>query len=322
MKKLGRYQTARKLLIFWCLFIGVGAVAGAIGMLVRPDGSALGMQALLPYFQVLPLSDLLYRNFVFPGIALLCVNGIPNLVAAALLLRKKRAGILCGGIFGVTLMLWITIQFVIFPFNFMSTAYFVFGFLQAVTGYTAWVFERQEQFAVDIADYPGIGRDPSRLVVYFSRMGYTKKEALEEANRTGAEVYEIRAAERTEGTAGFWWCGRYGMHRWEMPVEKIEADLSAYAHVTICSPIWVFHLSAPVRCFCRITRGKIKEADYILVHYQKALYQNAAKEMDRLLGLEGGNATSVCCRRGKSLSRVFLPGQKAVGKSGRLDTAV
>ncbi len=37
----------------------------------------------------------------------------------------------------MTLMLWICIQFYMFPPNFMSTAYFIFGLLQAVTGYAA-----------------------------------------------------------------------------------------------------------------------------------------------------------------------------------------
>lgn len=56
---------------------------------------------------------------------------------------------------------------------------------------------------MDAAAYPHIGTDPRRLVVYFSRMGYVKKPALEEAERTGAAVYEIRSTERTEGTHDF-----------------------------------------------------------------------------------------------------------------------
>ena len=51
--------------------------------------------------------------------------------AASLLLAKKNAGITLGGLFGVTLMLWIRIQFYMFPLNFMSTIYFMFGFAQA-----------------------------------------------------------------------------------------------------------------------------------------------------------------------------------------------
>ena len=138
----------------------------------------------------------------------------------------------------------------------MSTVYFLFGLAQAVTGYAAYVFERQEAFQVRREEYPNIGTNPRRLVVFFSRMGYVEKIAYEEANRTGAAVYEIRAAERTEGTLGFWWCGRYGMHRWKMPIVPIDVDLTQYEHVTVCSPIWVFGLAAPVRSFCEPAAGR------------------------------------------------------------------
>lgn len=197
------------------------------------------------------------------------------------------------------LMLWICIQFYMFPRNFMSTSYFIFGFLQAVTGYMAWVFCRQESFTVSEGDYPNVGTNPRRLVVYFSRMGYTRKLALEEANRTGAMVYEIRATERTAGTLGFWWRGRFGMHRWPMPIEEIPLELTQFDHVTVCSPIWVFHLASPVRAFCQAAEGDIREADYVLVHHQKNPYWNTAREMDRLLGLRDSPAVSVCCREGR-----------------------
>jgi hypothetical protein len=54
-------------------------------------------------------------------------------------------GVLLGGIFGITLMLWIGIQFYMFPLNFMSTAYFIFGLCQAVTGFMAWMLLHREE---------------------------------------------------------------------------------------------------------------------------------------------------------------------------------
>ena len=294
-----RFETARKWLIFWALFIGIGAVGGAACMLAAPDGSLLGMDGMLPYFQKLPFADVVFQDFLFSGFALLIVNGLTNLTAAGLLLARKKIGIVLGGVFGVTLMLWICIQFYMFPLNVMSTLYFIFGLAQACTGYAAWVFYQQEQFTVRPEDYPNVGSNPRRLVVYFSRMGYGKKLALEEANRPGAELYEIRSTERTQGTLGFWWCGRYGMHHWAMPIEPIAVDLTAYDHVTICSPIWVFALAAPVRAFCQAAAGQVKEVDYILVHHNNSPYENAAREMDELLGLHRTGLRSVCCRKGR-----------------------
>ena len=213
-----RALRARNWLLFWTLFIGLGAVAGAAAMLLDPSGKALGMDAMLPYFQVLPLAETVFQDFTYSGWALLLGNCLTNLTAAGLLLRKKPAEVILGGIFGITLMLWICIQFYMFPLNFMSTAYFLFGAVQAATGYAAWVFAKQEAFRVDPKDYKNVGTDPRRLVVYFSRMGYVRKMAYEAADRTGAEIYEIMSTERTAGTLGFWWCGRYGMHRWPMPI--------------------------------------------------------------------------------------------------------
>ncbi len=303
MKTKSRYNTARRFLIFWTLFIGLGAVAGASGMLLDPTGKSMGMDAMLPYFQVLPFAEVVFQDFTFSGVSLLIVNGLTNLTAAVLLLLKKKSGVILGGLFGVTLMLWICIQFYMFPLNFMSTAYFIFGLCQAATGYAAWVFQKQEAFAVNRADYPNIGTNPKRLVVFLSRMGYVRKKAYEEADRTGAKVYEILPTEHYLGTTGFWWCGRFAMHRWDMPIEPVNLDLSAYEHVTICSPIWVFALAAPVRCFCRKAAGKIREADYILVHHTGSTYDNAAREMDSLLGITHTAFRSIQCKKGNYKER-------------------
>lgn len=88
------------------------------------------------------------------------------------------------------------------------------------------------------------------------------------------------------------------MHKWAMPIQPVDIDLPAYRHVTICSPIWVFALAAPVRSFCKAAAGQIREADYILVHHQKDTYENAAEEMDRLLGVTHTSLRSIQCREG------------------------
>ncbi|MGN1235257.1 MAG: hypothetical protein ACI4U2_04700, partial [Christensenellaceae bacterium] len=152
---------------------------------------------------------------------------------------------------------------------------------------------------VEETDYPAIGTNGKRLVVYFSRMGYVKRQAYEAANRLGAQIYEIKSTERTEGTAGFWWCGRFAMHRWGMPIEPIGIDLSAYEHVTICTPVWVFSLASPVREFCRQAAGSIREADYVLVHHTKGQYKSVAAEMDRILGITHTASASIRCRTGR-----------------------
>ena len=171
-----RFEKARKWLLFWTLFIGIGAVGGSACMLFDPSGKLLGMDAMLPFFKKLPLADILFADFTFSGYALLIVNGLTNLTAAGLLLGRRYAGAVCGCVFGVTLMLWICIQFYMFPFNFMSTAYFIFGLIQAITGYAACVFYRQELFAKNEHAYPRVGKGGhKKLVVYFFAHGLCKE---------------------------------------------------------------------------------------------------------------------------------------------------
>ena len=71
-----------------------------------------------------------------------------------------------------------------------------------------YVFYTQEQFKFDQNEYKNIGKNKDVLVVYFSRMGYTKKVAYEEAEKQKADILELKTKEKTENTSGFWWCGR------------------------------------------------------------------------------------------------------------------
>lgn len=100
-----RYKRIKKILLFWCLVIGIAAVYGSICMLIDPTGKLLQMNEMLPYFQVLPFSDILFQNYIFSGICLLTANGISNLVAVYLIIKNKKIGIILGTVFGFTLML-------------------------------------------------------------------------------------------------------------------------------------------------------------------------------------------------------------------------
>ena len=124
----------------------------------------------------------------------------------------------------------------IFPFNFMSTSYFIFGFIQAITGYMCYVFCCQEKFIVDEKMYKNIDTNKDIASVYFSRMGYTKNVVFEISDKLGASVLEVTTREKTEGTLGFWWCGRFGMLKKDMPI-NFDEDLSKYKKVIICTPI-------------------------------------------------------------------------------------
>lgn len=185
----------------------------------------------------------------------------------------------------------------------MSTIYFVFGFLQAITGYICYVFKKQESFKFEEKSYDNIGKNPTKIVVYFSRKGYTKKIALEEANQTGAKILELKTNEKIEGSLGFLWCGRFGMHGWSMNIDEIKDDLSKYEKVTICTPIWVFGMASPVNEFCKIYSGKLKKVDYIFVHFMKAKFIYLAEKIDNILKTKRTEVKTICCRMGEVKSK-------------------
>ena len=109
----------------WTLFIGVGAVVGAVTMWVAPD--LMGIPALLADMQVLPFAGVFFTSSFWPGLFLFVINGVTQIVTAVLILRRNKyapvATIVCGAI----LVGWIILQFVIFPTNPYSICYFFFG---------------------------------------------------------------------------------------------------------------------------------------------------------------------------------------------------
>ena len=282
-----RLKLFKRILLFWCFFIGLGALWGGTAMLIKPDGSILHMQEMLPYFKVMPFADVLFIDYVFPGIMLILVNGVSNIIAAVLMLRNKKAGFVLGTIFGFTLMLWITIQFIIFPPNFLDNAYFTFGLLQLISGYIALVSFNQVHFVFDEKDYPNVvtasaASNSKTLVIYFSRMNYTKRIAYNEANIQKAQIVELRTNERTQGTLGFWWCGRFGMHKWGMETLPLEVKLSDFEKIIIVTPIWVFKMCAPVRDFVSKNKDVLKQKNVEVVfnHFNPWLPKGAIKEIE------------------------------------------
>jgi len=281
MKSKSRLKISRIFLLFFTFFISIGAFFGSLMMFIDPSGKIMGMDALLPYFQVLPFADILFQNFIFSGISLLIVNGISNLIASIFILKNKKCGYILGTIFGFTLMAWITIQFCIFPMNFMDIAYFIFGFLQFVIGGICLVFYAQENYHFDEKDYPDIQKDHSVLVIYFSRLNYTKSIAYEIANNNQCDIEGITTNEKTDNTLGFLWCGRFGMHQWAMDINPIKANLDSYQKIIIVTPIWVFRMCSPTRGFIKNNLETLKNKDIEVVfnHFNPWLPKKAITEI-------------------------------------------
>jgi len=142
LKKMNMHKKTRSLSIFWSLFIGIGALWGSICMFTDPSGKMWKMDLLLPDLQKLPFSDVFFQNLIPSGVVLLLVNGVTNFISFFLIIKKHSYAALSALFCGIVLTIWIIIQFFVFPFNLLSTLYFIFGLLQTWTGYRYWKRER------------------------------------------------------------------------------------------------------------------------------------------------------------------------------------
>ena len=113
------------------LFIGIGAIAGAVMMWIDPTGVAWGGEPLLEMLRTkMPWTDVFFKDFIPSGFVLLGLNGITQIVAAYLLFKKHRLAQKAVLACGIILILWIVLEWWVWGFNAMSNIYFVLGLVE------------------------------------------------------------------------------------------------------------------------------------------------------------------------------------------------
>jgi hypothetical protein len=106
------------------LFVGIGAAVSGLMLIVRPSGGLL--QAPVEMLKGTPFPD-----FLIPGIILFLVNGVGQLVAAGITLRRHPMAALVGGVFGIALMIWVFVQVnMIGGGHILQYSYFSVGVIQ------------------------------------------------------------------------------------------------------------------------------------------------------------------------------------------------
>lgn len=89
------------------VFVGLGAVFGGVEMVQHPL-SPMGMTTEL-------IDGSPFNTYTWPGVLLLALLGIAPLVLAIGVLAKVKGAVSLSGVFGVGLMAWICVQWVILP---------------------------------------------------------------------------------------------------------------------------------------------------------------------------------------------------------------
>jgi hypothetical protein len=84
------------------------------------------MGALLPVVQAMPLASVFFRDFFWLGVAMILALGIPNLIAAVMLVRRSKGRYVAALLAGVLLVLWCGFE-LIYMFNVAGVGYLVVG---------------------------------------------------------------------------------------------------------------------------------------------------------------------------------------------------
>lgn len=106
------------------ILVGIGAAVSGVLLVIRPSGELL--QAPVEMLKGSPFSD-----FFVPGIVLFLVNGIGQLLAGVITLRRHPCAALTGAVFGIGLMIWIFVQVnMIGGGHILQYGYFFIGVLE------------------------------------------------------------------------------------------------------------------------------------------------------------------------------------------------
>ena len=123
-------KVARGVLIAVSILNGVAGFVCGVLFLAGPDGRLMQAGALLPVVQRLPLASVFFRDFVWIGVAMLLVLGIPNSIAAVMLLRNNVSQYVAALVAALLLILWCSFELV-FMFNALAVGYFSVGLISA-----------------------------------------------------------------------------------------------------------------------------------------------------------------------------------------------
>ncbi|MEG0418458.1 hypothetical protein [Gordonibacter sp.] len=126
-------KIARWFALFINWFNGICAVVcGCIMMLAGLSMLPAEMDGFMPLsiYDNFPLHDVFFTSHFWPGLALLLVNGVANIVALVFRFRSDRiASYRWGVTAGILLIVWTGVEMVFVP-NEISVIYLVIGVLQ------------------------------------------------------------------------------------------------------------------------------------------------------------------------------------------------
>lgn len=109
-------------------FIGIGAIAGGLGMVLDPSGAGMGLPIEL-------LDGTPFSTFLVPGLVLLTINGLGSTVGGVLTLKRHRYAGEMSMALGIFLVAWIGVQsFWIQSIHWLHVLFFFLGLAEILDG--------------------------------------------------------------------------------------------------------------------------------------------------------------------------------------------
>ena len=111
-------------------FIGVGAVAGGLGLALDPSGESLGIPLEL-------LEETPFATYLVPGIVLFAVNGLGSLAGAIASFKQHQYTGELAIALGAFLVAWILVQvYWMSGFHWLHWLYLGLGMVEVVLGWS------------------------------------------------------------------------------------------------------------------------------------------------------------------------------------------
>lgn len=124
----------------------------------------------------------------------------------------------------------------------------------------------------------------SRIVIFYSRTGNTKKVAEEYAGKNDIDIYEIKDLVNRKGFIGFIKSAVQAVMKTPTPIGDVTIDISSYSRVILCTPIWVGTIPSPVRTFILKYGQFINKVEYIISYKsEKEEHKKTLDEMDNIM---------------------------------------
>jgi len=137
------------------------------------------------------------------------------------------------------------------------------------------------------------------LIAYFSRSGATARVAEQLSAKLGAELDRIECEYSYAGTGGYFKGIAHSLLRREVPI-RYQRDPNDFSMVILGSPVWVGHLSMPMRSYLSQTHGRFHKVAAFWVSGSGGAYPSIATEIAELSGRPCGLTQSFSEREVKA----------------------